>query len=345
MRRAGTKPLNALMVSDRLPPRPPVLGDTAADALIRRHRLRDGGANPLEAEPNVGKWPAQSHRQEGVRPGAGSPRLKSRIWTQRGRSCRDNLARFSRNESSYSWESVFLVFPPFKPHILSAGTKTILQKRKLGGKHSSNGMQPRKGPRSSGASPAAPLPTTGSSVPSGRCHDAATRLSCRLHAAAFGVVAEAKAVAYLVGHGSCSANGELRVVLGGRGDGHGWLRRPPPHLPSGPGPCRAHRAHASRAVCKAHAFEGCQAHGVTPESAAPEGRVQRDLAMPGGGAAQWGTRVGMGDTHVSSCVESCGRRTHSPRRHCRKAQSVAFASGMTRLWSRSVHTSRPVSAT
>lgn len=50
-------------------------------------------------------------------------------------------------------------------------------------------------------------------------------------------------------------------------------------------------------------------------------------------------------THVSSCVESCGRVVHSPRRHCRKAQSVAFASCVMRLRSFSVHTSRPVNTT
>lgn len=65
----------------------------------------------------------------------------------------------------------------------------------------------------------------------------------------------------------------------------------------------------------------------------------QELPPPGGTCEE------IGGTHVSSCVESCGSRAHSIWCHCRKAQSVAFASGVTGLWSCLVHTSRPVSAT
>lgn len=62
-----------------------------------------------------------------------------------------------------------------------------------------------------------PRSPTPSWVPGSRCHDAAALLRRGLHAAAVAVVAEAEAVTYLVGHGGCSANGELRVVLEGVG--------------------------------------------------------------------------------------------------------------------------------
>lgn len=205
----------------------------------------------------------------------------------------------------------------------------------------------RKAPRSRGASPPPPSTPQLPAVPSGRCHDAAALLLRCLFATAVGVVAEAEAVAYLVGHGGCCANGKLRVVLGWRGDGHCGLRGSPARSTSLPLRGGAHPAHASRTLSAAHTLYGRQAHSGTPEGAAPKGGAPGDWEEPGVGAARGGVgaRVGVGGTHVSSCAESCGRRAHSPRRHCRKAHSVAFASGVMRLWSCSVHTSRPVSAT
>lgn len=189
---------------------------------------------------------------------------------------------------------------------------------------------------------------TAAFVPGGRGHDTAALLGRRLHTAAVRVVAEAKAVTYLVGHGGCCANGKLRVVLRGSGDSRGRPRGrhllPQPFLaPLPPAPCSpllsgrwgggggAHRAHASGALRATHALYGRQAHGVALEGAAPEGRMQHDLEEPGFWAARSGPRVGVGGTHVSSCAESCGRRALSPRRQCRKAQSVVLASGVTRL--------------
>ena len=131
-----------------------------------------------------------------------------------------------------------------------------------------------------------PRSPTPSWVPGSRCHDAAALLRRGLHAAAVAVVAEAEAVTYLVGHGGCSANGELRVV----------------------------GAHASRALGVAHALDGCQTHGGALEGAAPEGEVRRDRAGQESGPPSW-DRVRVGGTHVSSCAESWGRRAHSSRRH------------------------------
>lgn len=188
---------------------------------------------------------------------------------------------------------------------------------------------------------------TAAFVPGGRGHDTAALLGRRLHTAAVRVVAEAKAVTYLVGHGGCCANGKLRVVLRGSGNSRGGLRGcrlllldlpcplPPalfsPLLSGARGGGGAHRAHASGALRATHALDGRQAHGGALEGAAPEGRMQHDLEGPGFWAARSGPRVGVGGTHVSSCAESCGRRALSPRRQCRKAQSVALASGVTRL--------------
>lgn len=180
-------------------------------------------------------------------------------------------------------------------------------------------------------------------VPGGRSHDAASGLGRSLHAAAVGVVAEAEAVANLMGHGGCGANGELRMVLGDRGRAVTAAVEP---TVSPLAPARgAHRAHASRALGAAHALDGRQAHCGALEGAAPGGGARSDRAGPGGEAAPPRTRVRVRGTHVSSCVESWGRCAHSLRRHCRKAQSVALASCVTRLRSRSVHTSRPVSTT
>lgn len=49
--------------------------------------------------------------------------------------------------------------------------------------------------------------------PGGRCHDTAALFWGGLHAAALAVVAHAKVVANLVGHGGCCSDGMLRVVL------------------------------------------------------------------------------------------------------------------------------------
>lgn len=53
-------------------------------------------------------------------------------------------------------------------------------------------------------------------VPCGCLHDAASLLCICLHAATVGVMAEAQAVAYLMGHGGCCADGEFRMVLESR---------------------------------------------------------------------------------------------------------------------------------
>lgn len=60
-------------------------------------------------------------------------------------------------------------------------------------------------------------------LPGGRCHHAAALLRGGLHAAALVVVAHAKVVADLVGHGGGGSDGVLRVVLQGeRGLGQFW---------------------------------------------------------------------------------------------------------------------------
>jgi hypothetical protein len=83
-------------------------------------------------------------------------------------------------------------------------------------------------------------------------------------------------VAYLVGHGGRRADGEVRVVLGGR---RASLRTASPaQAPVLRVFRRAHHAHASGALRAAHALDRRQAHRGALEGAAPGGRAQRDPA-------------------------------------------------------------------
>lgn len=182
-----------------------------------------------------------------------------------------------------------------------------------------------------------PLPRPSPRVPRGRGHDAAALLC----AAAVGVVAEAQAVADLVGHGDRSADGELRMVLEGA-----WVSPRGGSFTPGPSPGPRLTVLTPPELSERH---------MPPTGASPteEPRKVRPLksepSVNRGGAGALAVlpaiRAEVRGTHVSSCVESCGRRAHSSRRHCRKSQSVAFASAVTRLRSCSVHTSRPVSTT
>lgn len=70
---------------------------------------------------------------------------------------------------------------------------------------------------------------------------------------------------------------------------------------------------------------------VVPWKVRPLGASEQGVTGWSGRKGHPATRVCQKGTHVSSCVESCGRRAQSPRRHCRKAQRVAFASCVMRL--------------
>lgn len=129
--------------------------------------------------------PRRNHTQEAMTLSSGSPAPKE-----------NQRSGVESPGHSETWLSAFLQ----KPQTQAAVTLPLLR-RELTGSQRQAGDRRRSGV------------TNLLRLPCGCLHDAAPMLGGCLGAASFGVMAEAQAVAYLVGHGGCCADGEFRMVL------------------------------------------------------------------------------------------------------------------------------------